>query len=534
MGSVISVAKFKLLRKFRLSKKMKMLNELLAALPNPVRAEHDVPIAGITRDSRRVQPGWLFVAYKGVESDAHRFIPNAIQNGAAAILCEEDAAHPAHVPLVRAPNAREAFAHVCAAWRDFPSRSLRVVGVTGTDGKTTTTNLLFNILKAAGIRAGMISTVNAVIGNQTLDTGLHTTTPDADDVQNYLAQMRDAGLTHCVLEVTSHGLAHHRVDGTQFDVAVVTNITHEHLDLHGSREAYRAAKARLFEMAPAHVLNGDDAYSFDHLKNIAAEKRFVYSIKKTADGGRKTKGEAAPSPVLRLPSDQILATDIIHAPTALRFTAQTPRGEIAITSGLIGDYNISNILAAIGAALALDVPSEAIAQGVASLPGVPGRMERIDEGQAFGAIVDFAHTPNALENALNAARGITAGKLIAVFGCAGERDRQKRPMMAKVAARLADIAIFTAEDPRRESLDDIFAQMDAGVAQLPREEKRAQIAHVKDRGDAIARACSIAQPGDTVIACGKGHEQSMCFGSVEHDWDDRAAMRRALKDIAHE
>ncbi len=195
---------------------------------------------------------------------------------------------------------------------------------------------------------------------------------------------------------------------------------------------------------------------------------------------------------------------------------------------MIGDYNVSNILAAIGAALALDVPSDAIARGIASLAGVPGRMERIAAGQPFTAIVDFAHTPNALANALTAARGITAGRLIAVFGCAGERDRQKRPMMAQVAARLADIAIFTAEDPRRESLDDIFAQMDAGVAALPDREKRAEILHVKDRGEAIARAVSIAQTGDTVIACGKGHEQSMCFGTTEYPWDDRAAMRESI------
>ncbi|HQX75016.1 MAG TPA: UDP-N-acetylmuramoyl-L-alanyl-D-glutamate--2,6-diaminopimelate ligase [Thermoflexales bacterium] len=505
---------------------MKSLSHLLSALPTPTSAPKDTDVAGVTRDSRRVQPGWLFVAYKGVEADGHKYLADAARRGAAAIVCEAAPAQPLDIPVIVVPNGREAFAHLCAAWNDFPSRSLTVIGVTGTDGKTTTTNLIFNILKNAGIRAGMISTVNAVIGDKTLDTGLHTTTPDSDDVQNYLAEMRDAGLTHCILEVTSHGLAQYRVDGTKFDVAVVTNITHEHLDLHGSREAYRAAKARLFEMAPVHVLNADDAYSFEHLKNFAAKQRFVYAIDKTEDGGRKTEDDN--SSVFRPPSDNIVATDIQHLANALHFTALTPRGEMSITSALIGDYNVSNILAAIGAALALDVPSDAIARGIASLAGVPGRMERIAAGQPFTAIVDFAHTPNALANALTAARGITAGRLIAVFGCAGERDRQKRPMMAQVAARLADIAIFTAEDPRRESLDDIFAQMDAGVAALPDREKRAEILHVKDRGEAIARAVSIAQTGDTVIACGKGHEQSMCFGTTEYPWDDRAAMRESI------
>ncbi|MFN3706258.1 MAG: Mur ligase family protein, partial [Thermoflexales bacterium] len=234
-----------------------------AGIPYPADRP-DLAIEGITADSRKVRPGWAFVAYRGVELDGHRFVSDALQRGAAAVISERQLSALPVLSLV-VPNGRQAFAHLCSAWYGHPSRALTLIGVTGTDGKTTTTNLLFHILKAAGLQTSMISTVNAVIGHLTLDTGLHTTTPDADDVQRYLAQMRDAGTTHCVMEVTSHGLAQHRVDGCDFDVAVVTNITHEHLDLHGSREAYRTAKGRLFDMARAHVLNADDTFSFNYL-----------------------------------------------------------------------------------------------------------------------------------------------------------------------------------------------------------------------------------------------------------------------------
>lgn len=505
---------------------MKTLDHLLSALPQPLTGPR-IDIAGITDDSRRVQPGWLFVAYRGVEADGHRFIPDAIRRGAAAVVHEPDwratEAH-ARAPAFAVPSGREAFAWLCAAFHGFPGRALVMIGVTGTDGKTTTTNLVFNILKAAGIRAGMISTVNAVIGERVLDTGLHTTTPDADEVQAYLAAMRDAGLTHCVLEVTSHGLAHHRVDGCDFDVGAVTNITHEHLDLHGSREAYRAAKGRLFEMLgqplpggarsplkPAEraaVLNADDAFSYAYLSAMPVARRLAYSL---ADARA-----------------DVFARSVAHAPGAMRLDVRTPGGDVRPSSALIGDYNASNILAAVGVGTALGLPADAIERGVASLHGIPGRMERIDAGQPFTAIVDFAHTPNALEQCLRALRRITPGRVICVFGCAGERDREKRPMMAAAAARLSDAAVFTAEDPRRESLDDIFAQMDAGVAALPTEARRATIYHVHDRGEAIRAACGMARAGDVVVACGKGHEQSMCFGTTEYPWDDRQAMRAAL------
>lgn len=498
------------------------INDLLVRLPPEGRAhfptfadalaQANIEIIGITDDSRQVQPGFVFVAYRGVASDGHKYISQAIQKGATVVVCEEvpDSAKDLPARILITQNGRAAFAWLCAAWQGFPSRAMTVIGITGTDGKTSTSNILFNILKAAGKKTGMISTVNAVIGERTLDTGLHTTTPDADEIQAYLAQMRDAGMTHCVLEVTSHGLAQHRVDGCTFDLAVITNITHEHLDLHGTREAYRAAKGRLFDMAQQHVvLNADDEYSFGYLKNIAHAPITTYS---------RVAGTSA----------DVTATDVQFLPDAMAFVAHTPIGPIAIRSALIGDFNVSNLLAATAAALRMGISADVIATGIAQLKGVPGRMERIIAGQPFLAVVDFAHTANSLENCLRTLRRITTGKLIVVFGCAGERDVAKRPIMGRIAAEQADLVVITAEDPRRESLDAIMDAVEAGARAA---HSHAEINRIADRGEAIQHACRLAQPGDTVVACGKGHEQSMCFGTTEYPWDDRVAMRDACLAI---
>jgi UDP-N-acetylmuramoyl-L-alanyl-D-glutamate--2,6-diaminopimelate ligase len=397
--------------------------------------------------------------------------------------------------------------------------------VTGTDGKTTTANLIYQILLAASIRAGMISTVNAVIGNQVLDTGFHVTTPEAPDVQRYLAQMVMSGLTHVVLETTSHGLEQQRVSGCEFDVAVVTNIKHEHLDYHGTYEAYRAAKARLFtglgETRPkpvgnprAAVLNRDDS-SFDFLAGILA--RDIPEVRQLSYGmGGGTS---------------VTAAAVETTPAGLRFTAIGPGYAVPIETRLIGEFNVSNCLAAFTATVeGLGVNPEFARQGIAALPGIPGRMEMIDLGQNFLAIVDFAHTPNALRRALEAARQLTTGRVICVFGSAGLRDRAKRRMMAEISTELADLSILTAEDPRTESLEDILAEMAAGaVARQGIEGKN--FWRVPDRGAAIRFALEQASPGDVVMSCGKGHEQSMCFGETEYPWDDRVAMRAALADL---
>ena len=453
------------------------------------------------------------------------YISAAIEKGAVAIVGSRPAEEfDLAIPYLQVSDTRVALAWLSAAFYDFPARKLTVIGVTGTDGKTTTSNLLYQILRHAGFRVGMVSTVNAIIGDQEIDTGFHVTTPEAPDVQHYLAQMVAAGLTHVVLETTSHGLAQERVTACEFDIGVVTNITHEHLDYHGSYEAYRAAKARLFDHLTVTVekpqgnprlavLNHDDR-SYDFLHGYVQTRQLSYGFDPLAN---------------------VRAEALHYDPQAMHFTAVFPDGQnVPVTSHLVGRYNVSNILAAMTAAVSgLGVTPQQAAEGVAQLGQIPGRMERISLGQDFTAIVDFAHTPNALQVTLETAREMTAGRVIAVFGSAGLRDREKRRLMAEVSAKLADITILTAEDPRTESLDAILDEMARAAAAQGGVEGQS-FWRVPDRREAIRIAIQMAQPGDLVLSLGKGHEQSMCFGVTEYPWDDRTAMRAALAEHLHQ
>jgi UDP-N-acetylmuramoyl-L-alanyl-D-glutamate--2,6-diaminopimelate ligase len=487
------------------------------------RAVHrTLRVTGVTHDSRQVTPGAVFVAIQGMGSDGHRYIPQAVAAGAAAVVVEASHANvavPAGVVRIVVRDGRVALAPLAAAFHGFPARKLTVIGVTGTDGKTTTSTFIHAILTAAGRRTGLVTSVSARIGDTEQDTGFHTTTPEAPAVQSYLAQMVDAGAQYAVLESTSHGLAQRRLDACEFDVAVVTNITHEHLDYHGSYEAYRAAKAHLFEFLSTSVrkpgvdkvavLNADDA-SFAYLQPIPADRQIVYGIDKPA---------AINAHAIELRADGV------------RFAAVTPTDEFPVTVHIPGRFNVSNALAAIAATYALGVPLEAMQAGLASVPGVLGRMERIDEGQDFLAIVDFAHTPGALEHALTEARALiadTGGRLISVFGCAGLRDVAKRAWMGEISGRLADLTVITAEDPRTEDLDVIMEEIAAGCRRTGQHEGEGY-AKVGDRAAAIAYAVNVARPGDLVISCGKGHERSMCYGTVETPWNEQEAMRAALR-----
>jgi UDP-N-acetylmuramoyl-L-alanyl-D-glutamate--2,6-diaminopimelate ligase len=551
------------------------LDQLVAALPEVQHctvsddALQAVEITVITADSRQVQPGALFVAYEGVSVDGHDFIGQALAGGAVAAVGEkgwraigargegretrESSSLPSSssFPYIRVRNGREALAHLSAAWHGYPSRRLKMIGVTGTDGKTTVANLIHAVLTAAGHRTGMISTVSALFGEESCGTGLHTTTPDAPDVQAYLARMVAAGSEYGVLEATSHGLAQHRVVACDFDVAVVTNITHEHLDFHGSHDAYVAAKALLFEsLSRGHrkpgvpkiaILNADDS-SFARLQSIPADVQLTYGRSESAD---------------------VSAVNIRYMPSATRFTVEVRRtaahrcqrksgktgtfilrsfrssaddvGEAAhslsssfeLETSLIGEYNVYNCLAAVAVGLSQSIEVEAIQRGIAGMKGVIGRMERIDEGQKFLAFVDFAHTPRALEVALETVRGLTDGQVIVVFGCAGLRDVQKRAWMGRIAGRLADRVVITAEDPRTE--DEIMAQIAHGCQEAGRQESE-DYWRIGDRAEAIAFAVRMAEAGDVVIVTGKGHERSMCFGSDDEPWSDHAALRAALRE----
>ena len=498
----------------------KLLSQLFNDIPFPVPSNiPDIEITGIAIDSRAVQPGFMFVAMQGGTADGHNYIPKALDNGAVAVVGERDLSG-LPVPYMRLENTRHALTWMAGSFHDEPGRKLTVIGVTGTDGKTTTTNILYKILRAAGIQAGMISTVNAVIGDEVLDTGFHVTTPDAHDVQRYLAKMVQAGLTHVVLETTSHGWAQYRVDACEFDIGVLTNITHEHMNEHGSFEKYRAAKARLFSSLEITrpkpqgnprlaVINRDDPKSFDFLTDFIKVNKVNYGLGENAD---------------------VRATDIEYSPSGIHFTAQGRDFRVRVTSQLVGAYNVSNCLAALTAAVyGLGIEPDVAARGIASLEGIPGRMERIDMGQDFTAIVDFAHTPNALKVTLETARQMTKGKVICAFGSAGLRDKEKRRMMAETSAELADLTVLTAEDPRTESLEGILDEMAAGARSRGGSEG-VTFWRVADRGEAIRFALKLARPGDIVLSCGKGHEQSMCFGATEYLWDDRTAMRAALAE----
>ena len=502
---------------------MKTLTSLFSQFPLKILTGTPTAqkINKIVFDSRKVEQNDLFIAISGEYFDGHDYIDKAIEQGATAIVGEEKITN-LPVPYIQVENARQALAHLSAAYYDYPARALIMIGITGTDGKTTTANFLYQILRTAGIKAGMISTVNAIIGDKILDTGFHVTTPDALDTQRYLAQMRATGLTHVILETTSHGWAQHRVDACDFNIGIITNITHEHLDYHGSFEAYRAAKGRLFESLegkgdsernarPLAILNRDDD-SFDYLSRIAPVPILAYAVDTSADAQ---------------------AVDIRYLPDGIEFTVVDSLHALGgrsvdIKTNLVGSYNVSNALAAFSASVyGLGIAPETASKGISALKSIPGRMERIDLGQNFTVIVDFAHTPNALKAVIQSAREMTKERVIALFGSAGLRDKEKRRLMAEISAEWADLTVLTAEDPRTESLGGILSEMAQGLLDKGGTENKS-FWRVEDRGEAIAFALRLARPSDIVLICGKGHEQSMCFGETEYAWDDRTATRSAL------
>ncbi len=500
---------------------------------------NDTDITSVTADSRRVQPGTLFVAIPGVNADGHEYIAQAAQRGAAAVVGERPPEllpvldTLSSLPYYQVENSRAALAWLAAAWNGFPARRLTVVGVTGTDGKTTTSSLVAAILRTAGRAVGLVTTVSADINGETIDTGLHVTTPDAPDMQRLLARMVDASCEIAVLESTSHGLHQRRVDACEFDIAAVTNITHEHLDYHGTWEAYAAAKSRLFrELSYAvdkpgagkvAVLNADDA-SFPLLTAVLNQGRpDVLRLTYGLDNGMVQAGN-----ITHAPDRTSFLLDL--GPAVREFALPSDRRQLPLRTSLIGNFNVYNILAAACVTMALGVAPETVQTAVAQFPGVLGRMERIDEGQPFLAVVDFAHSPVSLARALETVRPLVApnGRLITVFGSAGERDRAKRYLMGSVGGQLADITIITAEDPRTESLAEISAEIARGCREAGGVEGES-FWRVDDRAQALAFACRMAHAGDVVIACGKGHERSMCFGTTETPWNEQEAMRAGLR-----
>jgi len=475
---------------------------------------HARAVSSIAHDSRAVAPGTVFVAIRGRRNDGAGFAAQAISRGAVAVVSEDAAPAGVTVPWLRTTDARLALAELSSIVSGRPSEALTVVGVTGTNGKTTTTYLLASVFDAAGMRCGRVGTVTVRTGAGRGDErDASHTTPEASELQRLLREMADHGCQACAMEVSSHALELQRVAYMRFAAAIFTNLTRDHLDFHGDMQHYFDAKRRLFEMLPAGapaIVNVDDPRGVELSRS--QPRVLTYAIDRPAD---------------------IRASSIHSSFDGLTFDVETPRGTIAITSPLVGRPNVYNILGAIGAAVGLDLPVDAIVRGIAALDRVPGRFQLVSgAADDVRAVVDYAHTDDALKNLLETARPLTRGRLITVFGCGGDRDRTKRPLMGAVAARLSDFVVLTSDNPRSEDPERIIEEIKLGLSPAaepggPKRTATPFVVHL-DRRVAIEQAIKLAKPGDLVLIAGKGHEQYQILGDRTLPFDDVEVARAAL------
>ena len=489
-----------------------LLSHVRGARPALSPQQGGTPVHAVTYDSREAGPGTVFVALRGTKMDGTRFAAQALAKGAVAVVAEAPAPPGTTAPWVQVENARETLAALAAAIARDPSDQLVLVGITGTNGKTTTSYLLSAMFEAAGTRCGRIGTIGYRIGDREVDAS--RTTPEAPDLQRMLREMVDAGCGACVMEVSSHALALHRVDHLRFSAAAFTNLTRDHLDFHGSMDAYFAAKRRLFEMLPegaVGIINADDRRAAELA--AASRRPVTYAIDAAAD--------VRPGP-------------LTFSLDGLSFDIRTPRGTLHAKSPLVGRPNAYNILAASAAAMALDLPFSAIEKGISRLEHVPGRFQVVSGGgDDVRVIVDYAHTDDALKNLLETARPLATGRVITVFGCGGDRDRTKRPLMGAVAARLSDLVIVTSDNPRSEEPSRIIEEIQRGIV-TPADRLGARGAKgtpsiaLVDRREAIERALKEARAGDLVLIAGKGHEKYQVIGGTTFPFDDAAVARDAL------
>jgi len=486
------------------------LRDLIFNLPSYQLLGSDrVEVCGMAYDSRRVRPKDLFCAVRGQRYDGHAFVREAWTAGAAAVLVER----PVEVPLpqVVVPSVRAAMGPVASALWGHPSHQLEVVGVTGTNGKGTVAFLVRAVLAAGGVACGVVGTLGAWLGNGW--EPLERTTPEAPDLHALLSRMVQAGLRAAALEVASHALAQERVGGVRFRVAAFTNLTRDHLDFHGTWEAYRDAKAQLFERVDPDglsVVNRDDPHGA-YMASRSRAPVLTYGLSNNA---------------------AVRAQDVRADPEGCRFEAITPAGRVPVQLRLCGRFNVYNALCALAVGLHWGVPLERAAQALEAVRSLPGRFERVDEGQPFLVVVDYAHTPDGLASVLAAAREIARGRVIAVFGCGGDRDRGKRPVMGRIAAELADYVVVTSDNPRSEDPLAIVAEIVEGVrsAKAPRGAYEVE----PDRDAAIRKAVQLARPQDAVLICGKGHETVQVFADRTIPFDDRAVARQALRELGWE
>jgi UDP-N-acetylmuramoyl-L-alanyl-D-glutamate--2,6-diaminopimelate ligase len=465
-----------------------------------------IMVGTIAYDSRAVTSGAVFVALKGLRADGVTFVRQALERGAVAVVSEQPAPQPLPLPWIVVSDARLALAQLSAAFFGHPSTEMRVVGITGTNGKTTTAFLVASIFEAAEIRCGLLGTVAYRIGNELRDAA--RTTPEAPEVQRLLREMVERGCGACAMEVSSHALALRRVDDTSFAAAVFTNLTRDHLDFHTDMEEYFRSKQRLFELLPRDrpsLLNIDDPRGLALVR--IAGRPVTFAVERTAD--------ITPGP---------LSLSL----SGLMFDVRTPRGTLQVRSKLVGRPNVYNILAAVSTGVALDLPFDAIERGVQALDGVPGRFEIVSsDSDGVTVVVDYAHTDDALRNLLETGRSLSGGRLITVFGCGGDRDRTKRPLMGAVAGRLSDLVVVTSDNPRSEDPNRIIEDIQRGITPDTRRGGGRLLA-IPDRREAIGRAIELAQKGDLVLVAGKGHEKYQVIGDRTLPFDDAAVAREAL------
>lgn len=504
------------------------LASLLAELPGArlVRGDLSTVITAVDHDSRAVEPGGLFVAIPGFKFDAHSFLPDVMAKGAGAMLVQEDHASawaglPGTTPIIAVPGTRPALSSAAAWFYGHPAREMVVVGITGTDGKTTSSYLATSVLEAGGLKVGRMGTVDAYIAGEPAKATERMTTPEASEVQALLRRMADAGCDYAIVESTSHGLALNRLDHCEYDIAAFTNVTGDHLDFHGSFEAYREAKSLMFAMLNASadkgvpkstVVNMDDPSAAFMESRATGAEQIRYGLDST---------EA-----------ELIARNIVLRATGTDFRLLAPGAMADVTITLPALFNVYNALCAAGVGLAAGLEVQDIARGLGQCAGVPGRMESINSGQPFGVIVDYAHTGDAVRKVLSVLREVCRGKLIVVVGAAGERDPGRRFGVARAAAEASDFAVFTNEDPRSEDPRAIIAEIGRHAAGAGSQQGR-DFLEIEDRREAIATALKRATADDLVVICGKGHEQSIIIGDQPLPWDDREVTREELANLGY-
>lgn len=464
-------------------------------------ADLNTEITGVRYDSRLVQPGDLFVAITGYAADGHRFIPDAVSKGAVCVVCERKPT--VEIPYVLVANARAALAALGASWFDHPAEKMTILGVTGTNGKTTVTYLLKSVLEQVlGAKVGLIGTIQNMIGSTVLPT--ERTTPESFELQGLFAEMAAAGCTHVVMEVSSHALALHRVDCIPFAVGAFTNLTEDHLDFHETMEAYRQAKALLFRHCAFSVFNVDDAQVAKTVEEAAS-----WTLTTSVDGQ---------------PTAELTASDVVLASDRVSFTAHYEQSDCPVTLGIPGRFSVYNALTVLGMAIGIGVPVAAAAKALANAKGVKGRMEVVPTpGKDYTVLIDYAHTPDALDNVLTTVKGFCKGRLIAVFGCGGDRDAAKRPIMGQIGVRLADLSIITSDNPRTEDPNKIIADI---LKQIVAPCHPYLV--VENRREAIARAMREAKADDIIVLCGKGHEDYQIIGTQKLHLDEREEVAKQL------